>query len=585
MGIVEYIRLRIYWVICLTLVVLSGLAVFIACQSPATGYEISIYTSTPIAVWVLIIINIATCVVLLVREASQENPSRRWLFPLSILMVNSIIVLLLSVFRDYYAIGSDTLMHMGFVSDMAAGTIFEYNIYPLVHMPLALLVRMGLSPSTATNLSPMVLYLIYVIAFYVLARIIWGDRREVIITTTLSAILLLPHGVGVSGTLIIASVFPLILVMILKLCQDFSVRYVVALLMFVIMVAFLHPITVEIAIISLVVACIAQKHNRIKLSIFTAILSVGVVVSYAIFFDITIMGLVMKDLASSISISSWIPPLSGVTKVSLCVVGDYGFLSLILRRYGCEMLLGFLAFVSLAIMMRWHRRGTYRNIWYVYFGSLFFVFNIMWVSEWYLQLDSYGFLLSRTRFLIPALSIILVTPMIIRLIKSQRFRQLSVIVVTVVLVLVSIGAIFNLYSSPLIGIANIHIPHQQIKGMTWLLEAGTLDMPIVHLNHQRGSRFVAAIKGATFAMTTYHNSRADEIDEGRLLKGFSYNENESIGSLHPQNFYLIVTKMDKVLPTWENEKLYLIPSDPATTLIYKDGDEYEIWFVKSKGEQ
>jgi len=568
-------------IICSVLILFSGLAVLLAIQSPASGYEVSIYSSTPIAVWILIIINIITCVVLLVREASQDSSSKRWLFPLTILVVNGIIVLLLSVLRDYYAVGTDTLVHAGYVRDLVEGIMGPRNIYPGIHLFPSLLVLIGLPPITAANLSPVFFYLLYVASFYVLAKVIWGSRREIILTTTMSAILLLPHGVGVSGTLVGASIFPLTLVMILKLHQNFKISYIVAFLVFVALTTLLHPVATEALIIALIIACLVFGHNRIKMVIMTATLLGGVVLMFEVWWSSDMPTYILNDVINSLTIPAiLLPTVEGVKSTQ--VIGDLSPIALILRRYVGEIILGCLASISLLIIAKRYIQGIHRNTLYVYIGSLFVVFNIMWLMEWYLQLEYYGFIFSRMRFIVPSISIILVTPMLARLIDLQRFKRVLLIAVTVAMIVISVGALSNVYPSPFTGLASTQITHQHVKGMAWLVENAKPEVPIIHLNSHRISRFIAEKVGVHRCRHYYWDYW---INETPFSEEFSYNDKKSMGQVCSEDIYLVIIKMDKTLQRWERDKLYLIQFDQAATLIYKDGDEVEIWFVERSGEQ
>ena len=74
------------------------------------------------------------------------------------------------------------------------------------------------------------------------------------------------------------------------------------------------------------------------------------------------------------------------------------------------------------------------------------------------------------------------------------------------------------------------------------------------------------------------------LHEYNYPKDFSYNDKASIGLEYPKDVYLVVLKADKTMPRWEEDKLYRLPSDEATTLVYQDGDEIEVWFVESASE-
>jgi len=95
---------RIYKLICAICLLLSTSALVMMASTPASGYEVSIYTAnlSPM-VWVLLITSMGGSIFLLVCQAldkeGQEN--NWWLVPLFILMFSSLIVLLLPVLKGY----------------------------------------------------------------------------------------------------------------------------------------------------------------------------------------------------------------------------------------------------------------------------------------------------------------------------------------------------------------------------------------------------------------------------------------------------------------------------------------------------
>jgi len=582
-------------VICSTLVLLVVISVLLAINSPASGYEVSIYTSTPIAMWILIITSITTCIILLVREALKEDTCRRWLFPLGILVANGVIVLLLSVFRDYYAVGSDTLVHIGYVKDLSNGILSETNNYPAIHVIPTLLVRMGLSPEISVNIMPALCYLVYVISFYWLAKYIWGNKKEVIIATTLSAALLLSCGAGMKATFVAVSIVPITVLLVLKLQDKFTIRRSVVLLVIVAIIAMIHPLALEVATIALVIACVVIPQNRFKFIIFTVVALLMVFVLYFYLYEAVDSLATVEETAPISNIASEsAPPFieevvngggSSFAEIieSSQTIGSYSALSLVVRKYGSEMLIGILAIISLLMMIK--KRG---NRYFMYFGVMFIILNAMWIVGWFSQawqeqLPIYNpyysiicaVILVRMLFWIPFVSIIVVVPLLVKLVRLR----IMPIVLVIVIAVISVSTLFNVYPSPITGTANSQITHQHVNGIKWLLESGDSENKILHLNTYRPGRFVFALYGVQWC---WDNRIAYWFHGYEPLREFSYTDSSTIGYEYPCDIYLIVTKMDKTLLRWETDHLYLLESDPAVTLVYRNGDELDIWLVKSQ---
>lgn len=617
MGFIEHLKLKItYGWICTTCVVMTGLAVLLAILTPATGYEVSIYTSTPLAFWVLVILSISLCVGLLINEA-MRGTGMRWLFVFGVLMLNGIAVLELSVLRNYYTVG-ETLMHIGYVKDMAEGIRSTMNVYPGLHVISTVLTFFGLSAKSATNLMPIVCYGIYVGGFYGLASTIWTDRRYIIIGTTLSAMLMLPMGVGLVGTLIAGASFPLFLLLLLKMWRKFNVQHILPLLLLMVALAFLHPLALEATCIALAVACLIPAPNRWKM-VALAVVLIPVSLFWLNFWfhiyghDVLQMDLLegfFKTVVGSVSKTPvvppvvlapptetivpslpfavppallagertlpFLPPMEGIEATRL--VGNISGVGLLFSRYGCEILLGCLAIVSFFVMVKGYVKRTCRNERNLYFGGLLAVFGLMVLTGWYLSLNSFELALSRMLFWMPPLSIILATPLLVRWIASKKWRRLPMVLAVAVMLVVANSGLFHMYNSAIVGIPNLQVTQQEIDGIDWLMEKGISHVNIVHLNMQRVSRFVAEKYGVEW--TRLHQTDYWSY-ESRLPKVFSYNDKPSIGWGYPQDIYLIVIKMDKLLPRWDADKLYLIESDTSATLVYEDGDEFVVYYVVS----
>ena len=115
-----------------------------------------------------------------------------------------------------------------------------------------------------------------------------------------------------------------------------------------------------------------------------------------------------------------------------------------------------------------------------------------------------------------------------------------------------------------------------------MIANGDNETNILYLNTYSPDRFISALYGVEWC---WDNRGVVWFHGYQALRDFSYNNSSSMGYYYPIDTYLVVTKMDKVIARWEKDRLYLLESDPAATLVYKDGEEIEIWFIESGGEQ
>ncbi|WP_323171709.1 MFS transporter [Natrialba sp. PRR66] len=184
---------------------------FLAHESPAAGYELSIYTMTPDQVWVglLVAMSIALAVAFVPGRRSGDGndatngndgdePSRG-LFTSRLLALGlgglaMTVFAALPIIRGYRFFGHhDALTHLGWARAIAEGTIVPFDLYyPGIHT-VTVLVNAVLGTSLEHSL--MLTVFLSLVVFWVFVPLCIGtvvsDRRAVVIAT-FSSFLLLP---------------------------------------------------------------------------------------------------------------------------------------------------------------------------------------------------------------------------------------------------------------------------------------------------------------------------------------------------------------------------------------------------------
>jgi len=145
-------------------------AVLVAHANPATGYELSLYTATPVAVWAGIGVAFACSLVL--TFATRSDTYRR----LGVVLggLTSATVVALPVLRGYVFHGiHDSLTHLGWARSLTEGSTVPLEmLYPGVHTVGTFISGVaGLSLSQSMLLIP----LIFVVAFYAFVPLVVGE--------------------------------------------------------------------------------------------------------------------------------------------------------------------------------------------------------------------------------------------------------------------------------------------------------------------------------------------------------------------------------------------------------------------------
>lgn len=168
-----------------------ALAVLVAHTNPTTGYELSIYTATPIEFWV------GTVVAFLASAAlaftTKSGVYRR--FGMILGGLSSFAVISLSVTRGYFFQGiHDSVTHVGLTRAMMAGTITPFEtVYPALHTVSAFLsTTAGLTSWQSTFLVPLFLTAgIFYVFVPLVVRALFGGETAMAVGA-FSAFLLIP---------------------------------------------------------------------------------------------------------------------------------------------------------------------------------------------------------------------------------------------------------------------------------------------------------------------------------------------------------------------------------------------------------
>lgn len=172
--------------------VAATLAVVAAYTTPATGYELSIYQSTPLAFWVGIAIGLITSLVV----ALNAHEWRRGVdAALGLATYCVLAVIAIPLLRSYHFYGAgDSMTHLGWAREIQAGTLDPANLlYPAIHVMSVFLGELTpLGSAYGLKFVPLVLFpLVFVVGMALCVRLITDSRLGLIIGV-FSALLLIP---------------------------------------------------------------------------------------------------------------------------------------------------------------------------------------------------------------------------------------------------------------------------------------------------------------------------------------------------------------------------------------------------------
>jgi len=572
-------------------------------RAPASGYEVSIYTTnlSPL-VWVLLITSMGGSIFLLVSQVlnGEDQENNWWLVPLFTLMFSSLIVLLLPILKGYYSSSrGDALTHIGYIKDiLLMGHFSVHNIYPAQHMvPAALSHVLGLSARTAASYVCPIFSTGYMLFIYLLARTIFQRKGEIILACIAGAILLIPHSGLFTASGVAALMFPLMLALFFRSWQNKSFDYKLLFILVLLLHPLLHPMATFIMMVILVlVSLLYVGHNAIHKralgqEIHLNYIFILAVVSFLWYADLFIFRIGADFFVKLITWETVPSPAyiyGGLLEKG--GVQGFGIIEILFRYYGGEIIYSVLAAVAVVTLARKLISHGWQVSNMVVLSFLFVTFCFVYLIRWLGLAIGHGQEYSRIIFYIPVISIILASPILYQLLHKFRYQKLVSTAIACLILVSAVFSVFNRYPSPYLREPNLQTTHMEIEGTVWLVNHRDLSTKPTYTGTS-----LYRFSVAEYGIYWFHSSPAP-LDPTfpkppvRIPHHFGYPHHETIGESVTENVYLVLAKLDWVLyeevwkppiPTrWGREDFARLENDPTLDRLYANG-EFDVWFVRA----
>ena len=157
-------------IVLIFLFLLLSVALIITWNTPATGYESSIYASTPLILWVSLITSVIAGITLIVVSVAKNelNQNNLWKIGILLVILSYTICLSLFIIRGYYmwCMGGDPASHIGrIIETISTGHTVRGVIYPIIYIYLSEIVLL-------TDLNLIILHKIIPFIFSILFIVI-----------------------------------------------------------------------------------------------------------------------------------------------------------------------------------------------------------------------------------------------------------------------------------------------------------------------------------------------------------------------------------------------------------------------------
>ncbi len=342
-----------------------GLALIVTRLTPARGYEISIYSGTPLFVWVALIGSDVTGISIIVHQAFTPGKGHWWAGGFCLILLSSFIILALPALRGYYYYnGADPFMHIEFATYIQSSAHFwSADLYPTTHILMAELsdiCQVGLIVP-ARYLPPLISVLGMVFT-YLLAQLIMPHRGQALLVAAASATILFSSAPSLYPQVTALLTLPLVFYLYFRIQQKPSAPLEIPFFLFLVLYPFLYPPVALALVFFLIAAEIARailvaRSSRIPYATALKDFSINpILISGIAFFSwvssSVLFGNTLQNLVNFIQGMLPRAPQIAVAEASLQGLGIIGMTGYILKMYGDVLIAGILSLIAIVFIVR-----------------------------------------------------------------------------------------------------------------------------------------------------------------------------------------------------------------------------------------
>ncbi|HAW59502.1 MAG TPA: hypothetical protein DCX03_10930 [Bacteroidales bacterium] len=587
------------------LILLLTFALIIVWITPATGYEASIYNSTPPILWICLIPSMVVGISLVVVSASGYDLGSTGFWKVGFLLAFLCYVISVSLFiiRGYYmwCMSGDPASHIGWVKEILnAGHISDTLFYPIMHIYLSEVILItNLDLTFLHKVTPLVFDILNVIFMCCLVRAITPNRIVLVLAAVISCIPIYECGwyVNLSPNILLNLFFPLVLFLIFQFLNQNKPSWGILLGFMVILLPVFHPIpTIFLALVLLTLwipaklsyLWFALQKKKIRLNFtkpdFKLVLpSLGLLIWFIFWLSSFFMwSRTIKSMYQTIcSEGAQSQATNLMSSISYAQGYGYNVVEQVLKQMGIPMVLFALSVLSFPLL--WRTFSKNQELKYIF--SLYGPFGVVCAAIPALFLFNLPF--GPQRFVTHASMLGIVfaayflSYLLIEVKKSNsRFKSLCVTLFVILLLAgMFLLGLLNLYPSPYNLTLNYQTTHSEVLGMEHYYENRDVDIPISGITVAPG-RFADAFLTPDEKMI--QNLPMYLKDQNLVVPWhFGYDSFVSISSVYDEETDLLITMRDKIIYTdyfpdmaqyrFNSQDFERLNEDPEVSLLYSNG--------------
>lgn len=561
---------------------------------PSQGYELSIYDTTPISVWLLIIVSAFCGIIIIIASVVQSSYrfSSSWIQGLLLLLLARLTTLYIPYNRGYISWNGDNITHNGFVNDiLQSGFISNDNFYPITHIFLSeIRIISDVQTYLVVNYSTAIFSVFFILSFYLIGNMVFPDKKYTLLTlASVGCVIFNRYDLYVMPNGWSVLYFPfMFFVVISALKKNNTFAYSILAIILLVMITFFHPVSTLMMITILIVPFIIlisinnvgtlrkvlcdyirlpTDFNPLLFILILVAIWIPWVLSFGIF-----EGNVKNFFDESISGAS-VNVIGGMSeKLNKMNFNIIDTLILILKQMGDELIFLSLFFLgSFIVMMKCRHRLEFEKLFFFISSTLIFGFLYMlYLFNLVPGLTSLGAdrSLAYLVLFIPPLAGVVY----IQLLKRHPwvYSGLCVILILIPVVL----SILSFYPSPYVSAPSAQVSVQDMEGYQWTFDSKQDNVAFAMIMNSP-YRFADGLMG-----TVISDQRSDLKNTEFAPDHFNYPMNGRLGQFFTVDRFLVITMQDKIVYNtvykpvgrFDDADFSRLRSDHSVDWLYSNGE-------------
>ena len=542
-------------------------------RKSATGYEISIYSSTPLIFWISLLFSLMNGMFLLWSSISTRSSKQFNIGFFQIIFCN-ILLVLLPTLKNYVLImgRGDNADYVGYARDVSIyGHIPGYNFYPYTSVLISQISQIiNISVLEVSKYIPSLFILIYMLSIYCWAKSFKQDQNFIIYSIIASTPLFFAWFFATIYHMFISTLILPLLFYTLNKNSDFRYRTLVVIICLII--PFTHPIISLIFLLYLICMFFEEvlsdnKSHKVSLRlimIFLITSSIWYLAQYALTKNaITILEQIENTLLQRSSNTTTLTVATGY----LDKLGYFTAAKSLLTMTFDELTYYVFSLLSIFFIFKNSEKGLKSISLCFVFGSIFYVF--LFISS---QAHTpYRFINLDTNMIF--------TPLLLGYLMVLLRKQYR-IVLNLIIILSVITTVASLYQSPITTYPNDQFTAYDISGGKWLLDSKSENIPTITLLSPL-SRYSSLIYGSNYTLS--HKSSI--MPKYSFPTNFGLFENAVFPANITQYFWMTQYEKQAYSTVWKgigqfNENDFNSVDSCKNVYYIYDNQEFSIYLVK-----